>query len=165
MGRNLDDIIKSLPTERQAKISALADQKANEMLAVAATLTDVRKAVGKTQTEVAKVLGIKQNAVSQLEQRTDIYVSTLHRFLKSLEMTLELSVINKHGERITLPNFLTTLYTELATNDAPTVVRTKKAIPVRPLGAKSSSTGRVYVGKKPAAKKPHSMKTVSTRGN
>lgn len=55
---------------------------------------------------MAKQLGINQNAVSQLEKRSDTYVSPLRRFLKSLDMTLELSVIDKHGVRIDLPNFL-----------------------------------------------------------
>ncbi|RJG15705.1 XRE family transcriptional regulator [Massilia cavernae] len=106
MGRNLDEVIKSLPADRQAKIAALSQKKVEEMIAHAATLTDFRKAVGKTQAEVAKVLGINQNAVSQLEKRSDTYVSTLRRFLKSLGMTLELSVVAKNGVRIDLPNFL-----------------------------------------------------------
>lgn len=106
MGRNLDDVIKGLPTERQKKIAALSQKKIEEMIAHAATLTDFRKAVGKTQAEVAKELGINQNAVSQLERRSDTYVSTLRRFLKSLGLTLELSVLDKNGVRIDLQNFL-----------------------------------------------------------
>ena len=106
MGRNLDDVIKSLPADRQAKIATLSKNKIEEMIAHAATLSDVRKAVGKTQAEVAKELGIKQNAISQLEQRSDTYVSTLRRFLKSLGMRLELSVVADNGARIDLPNFL-----------------------------------------------------------
>jgi transcriptional regulator with XRE-family HTH domain len=106
MGRNLADIVKNLPTDRQKKIANLSQIKVEEMIAHAATLTDFRKAVGKTQAEVAKELGIKQNAVSQLEKRSDTYVSTLRRFLKSLGMTLELSVVARNGSRIDLPNFL-----------------------------------------------------------
>ena len=106
MGRNLDDIINGLPAERQAKIAALSQQKVEDMMAYAKTLADVRKAVGKTQTEVAKELGIKQHAVSQLEKRSDTYVSTLRRFLRSLGMKLELSVVAKNGARVDLPNFL-----------------------------------------------------------
>lgn len=106
MGRKLDDVIKSLPAGRQAKIAALAQEKRDEMLLQAATLTDFRKAVGKTQAEVAKQLGINQNAVSQLESRSDTYVSTLRRFLQALDLRLELSVIDKQGVRIDLPHFL-----------------------------------------------------------
>jgi len=106
MGRSLDEVIKDLPVQRQKKIAAAAQEKMADMLAQAATLTDFRKAVGKTQVEVANALGINQNAVSQLEKRSDTYVSTLRRYLQSMGMTLELSVLDKNGVRIELPNFL-----------------------------------------------------------
>ncbi|WP_332876348.1 helix-turn-helix domain-containing protein [Massilia sp. S19_KUP03_FR1] len=116
MGRNLDDIIHSLPAERQAKIARAADQKVADMLAHATTLAEFRKAVGKTQAEVASELGIGQNAVSQMEQRADTYVSTLRRYLKSLGMTLELSVVDKDGDRYDLPYFLPWQATGLEVN-------------------------------------------------
>jgi len=105
MGRSLDEVIGSLPADRQAKIAALAEKKVDEMIAHAATLTDFREAVGKTQVEFAEKLGITQNAASQLEKRSDTYVSTLRKYLQSLDMTLELSVVSKSGTRIALPNF------------------------------------------------------------
>lgn len=105
MGRKLNDIINRLPAERKAGIEALARQKTDEMLAYAQTLADFRKAVGKTQTEVATELGIKQHAVSQLERRSDIYVSTLQRFVQSLGMRLEFSLTTPAGVRIALQNF------------------------------------------------------------
>jgi DNA-binding XRE family transcriptional regulator len=64
MGRNLDDIIKSLPAKRQTKITTLSKQKVEEMIPHASTLSDFRKAVGKTQAEVVQELGINQNTVS-----------------------------------------------------------------------------------------------------
>ena len=105
MGRKLNEVIASLPTEQQLRIEVLAQQKIEETLAHARTLTDFRKAVGKTQAEVATVLGIKQHAVSQLEQRSDTYVSTLRKFLESLGMKLELAVVTDRGVKIELPNF------------------------------------------------------------
>lgn len=126
MGRNLDDIINSLPTDRQMKVTAASQQKIEEMLAHATTLTEFRKAVGKTQAEVAKSLGINQNAVSQLEKRSDTYVSTLRRFLESLGLTLELSVVNKEGVRIDLPGFLP-WSSSPSDNNAQSAVSTPKA--------------------------------------
>ncbi|MBB3193022.1 XRE family transcriptional regulator [Roseateles terrae] len=105
MGRQIDDIISSLPRERREKIDELAQQKVRDMVAHARTLNDFRRAVGKTQAEVAKELGIGQNAVSQLERRSDTYVSTLRGFLGALGLTLEMAVVAKNGERISLPNF------------------------------------------------------------
>ncbi|MBB5369022.1 MULTISPECIES: XRE family transcriptional regulator [unclassified Janthinobacterium] len=106
MGRKLEEVIDGLPVERQARIAALSQEKVAEMIAHASSLTDFRKAVGKTQAEVARELGIQQHAVSQLEKRSDTYVSTLRRFLQSLGMTLELSVVAQNGTRIELRNFL-----------------------------------------------------------
>ena len=105
MGRKLNDIINSLPAQRKAEVESLARKKVDDMLAYAKTLADFRKAVGKTQTEVASELGIKQHAVSQLEQRSDMYVSTLQRFVQSLGMRLEFSLTTANGVRIELRNF------------------------------------------------------------
>ncbi len=140
MGRNLDDVIKSLPADRQKKIAALSQKKIEEMIAHAATLTDFRKAVGKTQAEVAKNLGINQNAVSQLEKRSDTYVSTLRRFLKSLGLTLELSVLDKNGVRIDLQNFLQ-WSADSATADAETDVLVAES-PAKKAPAKKRTTAR-----------------------
>jgi transcriptional regulator with XRE-family HTH domain len=147
MGRKLDAVISSLPAERQAKITALSDKKVAEMMAHAKTLTDFRKALGKTQSEVAKSLGIKQNAVSQLEQRTDTYVSTLRRFMKSLGMTLEFSVVDKKGVRVGLHNFLPDL-------EKGSIIRETKAV-----NAVVSSS----VARKSAASVIYKKKTVGVR--
>jgi len=105
MGRKLNDVIASLPAQRQQKIEALAQAKAQEMLASARTLADIRKAVGKTQVEVAHALGVKQHAISQLEQRSDTYLSTFKRFLAGMGMQLELSVVTADGVRVELSEF------------------------------------------------------------
>lgn len=132
MGRKLEDVINSLPAERQARIAALSQEKVEEMIAHASSLTDFRKAVGKTQAQVARELGIQQHAVSQLEKRTDTYVSTLRRFLQSLGMTLELSVVAQNGTRIELRNFLRPQETEA--EEPPAAAATpgkKKTVPTR----------------------------------
>jgi DNA-binding XRE family transcriptional regulator len=102
MGRTLKEVMKTLPASRRAKVESLAQKKVEEMLTHAKTLKDFRKAVGKTQVQVAESLGIKQHAVSQLEQRSDTYVSTLQKFLG---MRLELSVVTAQGIKIELPSF------------------------------------------------------------
>ena len=117
MARDLDDIIASLPRARQKKIIERSAQKVEEMMAHAKTLTDVRNSFGKTQVEVGEVLGIKQNAVSQLEKRSDTYVSTLRKFLKSLGLYLELSVVSKSGERFDLPNLFLANWTGETTGE------------------------------------------------
>ncbi len=158
MSRNLDDIIKSLPAKRQTKIAALSKQKVEKMIAHAATLSDFRKAVGKTQVEVAHELGIKQNAVSQLEKRSDTYVSTLRRLLKSLGITLELSVVDKNGSRIDLPNFHPWQDIDASASDAKTYSddgsvsgRKATAAPTRKTGKKTVPTKRIIAPTKSAS--------------
>ena len=156
MGRNLDDIIEGLPKERQKKINELSAQKVEDMLTHAKTLTDFRKAVGKTQAEVAKELGIKQNAVSQLEKRSDTYVSTLRRFLKTLDLNLELAVVAKNGVRVNLPNFLPWREAEAFPADSPLFAPVAKA-PARKAVAARGSHFKMAAAKKspsePAKKK------------
>lgn len=43
----------------------------------------LREAREMTQVHPAKVLGVNQAAVSKLERRADMYVSTLQRFVKA----------------------------------------------------------------------------------
>ena len=148
MGRNLNEVIASLPADRQAKIAALTQKKVEEMIAHAATLTDFRKAVGKTQAEVAKGLGINQNAVSQLEKRSDTYVSTLRRFLDSLGLKLELSVIDKNGVRIDLPNFLQ-LQAGSAVNESEVLAAAAKT-PARKIAAKPDPAKKIAAKASPA---------------
>lgn len=146
MGRSLDEVIGSLPKKRQVRIEALAEGKIRDMLAEARTLTDIRNAVGKTQVSVAKELGIGQNAVSQLEQRSDTYVSTLRRFLQTLGMELELSVVTREGVRYELNSFHPWQEAE-AIAEAATEGRSSKSI------AQFSGTERRQdAGKKVAAK-------------
>jgi transcriptional regulator with XRE-family HTH domain len=143
MGRNLDEVINSLPAERQSAIAEATRKKVEDMLTHAETLTDFRKAVGKTQAEVAKALGINQNAVSQLEKRSDTYVSTLRRFLKSLGLTLELSVLDKNGLRIELPNFFRT--DSDSASDGADVPSTPATVSVRKIARKNASASQAAV--------------------
>ncbi len=55
-----------------------------------ATLRQVREARERSQEEVAKKLHIKQAAVSKLERRTDMYLSTLRGFIEAMGGKLEI---------------------------------------------------------------------------
>ena len=106
MGKTIQQLIRELPPESQAEVKAKSAVLQREMLAAAKSLDDLRKAVGKTQVEVAQTLGVKQNAVSQLEKRNEVYVSTLQKFVGALDMHLEVALRTKDGVRIEMPFFL-----------------------------------------------------------
>jgi transcriptional regulator with XRE-family HTH domain len=54
-------------------------------------LDELREAREMTQVHLAKVLGVNQAAVSKLERRTDMYVSTLHDFVKAMGGELKIT--------------------------------------------------------------------------
>lgn len=82
MARKLDDILAKLPQQRQDRIEARAMELA--------TLKDLRLAAEKTQVELAATLGLRQDAISRLEKRSDMLLSTLRHYVEGMGGTLEL---------------------------------------------------------------------------
>ena len=54
-------------------------------------LDELRDAREMTQVHLAKILGVNQAAVSKLERRADMYVSTLQDFVKALGGELKIT--------------------------------------------------------------------------
>ncbi len=65
-------------------------------------LRSVREAIGKTQEEIARAAEMDQGDVSRLEQRDDVKVSTLRRYVRALGAKLELVVVLKTGHKMRL---------------------------------------------------------------
>ncbi len=86
MPRQIDQVIAALPENERVKIAA----RAQELISEEMSLQDLRKALGKTQTAIAKRLKVGQDAVSKLEARSDMYISTLRKALKAMGGELEL---------------------------------------------------------------------------
>ena len=82
MAKNLDDVLKALPAKRRAKIQARAGELA--------TLKDLRMAASQTQQELARTLGVRQDTISRLEQRSDMLLSTMRRYVEAMGGTLDL---------------------------------------------------------------------------
>ncbi len=93
MGRTLKEIMDSLPAARRRQIEA----RAKELIAEELSLQDLRKAMGKTQVQMAKKLGVGQDAISRVEQRADMLLSTLGDYVKG--MGGELSLIAEFPNR------------------------------------------------------------------
>lgn len=80
MGRTLEQVIRSLPKARRAKVEA----RAAELIAEEMTLRDLRKAMRTSQTKIAKLLGTNQAGVSKLERRADMLLSTLRAYVEAM---------------------------------------------------------------------------------
>ncbi|MDD9980239.1 MAG: helix-turn-helix transcriptional regulator [Gammaproteobacteria bacterium] len=86
MGLNVEDVIAELdPAERRQVEEMAAAFIAEEM-----TLRELRKARHLTQVSVARELGVSQDAVSRLEQRSDLLLSTLRRTVEAMGGSLSL---------------------------------------------------------------------------
>ena len=75
MALDVEDAFAGLDPERLRRI----EDGAAELIADEMTLRELRKARALTQASVARELGISQNAISRLEQRSDLLLSTLRR--------------------------------------------------------------------------------------
>jgi len=86
MPKTLKQAIAALPKEERERV----EKRSRQLIAEEMSLQDLRKAVGKTQTAVARRLRVGQDAVSKLETRSDMYISTLRGFVKAMGGELEL---------------------------------------------------------------------------
>ena len=82
MARKLDDVMATLPKERQHRVEARAMELA--------TLKDLRQAAQQTQEQLAATLGVGQDTISRLEKRSDMLLSTLRHYVESMGGKLEL---------------------------------------------------------------------------
>ena len=62
------------------------------------TLDQLREARNLTQVSLAKVLNVNQGAVSRMEKRTDMYVSTLRNFIQAMGGQLQVKAVFPEGE-------------------------------------------------------------------
>ena len=101
--RGNDHLDRLLSDPQVAADVAEANAAAEEMDRVyAMNLAMIRKAAQMTQVEVAKRLGVGQAAVSRLESREDMLLSTLYDYLTATGADAASIVITVHGQRIEL---------------------------------------------------------------
>jgi hypothetical protein len=88
MGRTRQEIIAGLPAERRTKIEIRAAELQGEVEGLKA----LRLLTQRSQEQIAQSLGVKQPSVLKIERQTDLYLSTLRRFVEAAGGTLELRV-------------------------------------------------------------------------
>ena len=93
MAHKWKDIRNPLSPEAELRIQQSVIEAAAVM-----TLHQLREARSLTQVNLAKVLRINQGAVSKMEKRADMYVSTLRNFIQAMGGQLQVKAIFPEGE-------------------------------------------------------------------
>ncbi len=83
--RSFEELRARMSAEAQVKAEAEAQRLGEEM-----DLAEVRRALKLSQEEIGQTLQIKQGSVAKIEKRTDMYVSTLRRFIEAMGGELEI---------------------------------------------------------------------------
>lgn len=88
MGKTLKEKLEELSNERRKKI----EEEANLLIAEEMTRQQLRLALKLTQEQMAEYLQVDQGNVSRLEQRTDLMLSTLRKYIAAMGGELKLVV-------------------------------------------------------------------------
>ena len=85
MAKSFSALKAKLSPERTAKIDLRIQEAMAEM-----PLTELRHARRLTQEQIAKSMKVKQASVSKMEGQTDMYISTLRKYIKAMGGELEI---------------------------------------------------------------------------
>jgi DNA-binding XRE family transcriptional regulator len=92
MAKNFKELQAKMPPERRARSEAKAKRMIEEM-----ALDELREARELTQEQLARALKINQAAVSKMERRTDMYLSTLQGVIRAMGGELEIRAVFPDG--------------------------------------------------------------------
>ena len=97
--RPFSDLTKDFAPERRQRIDEMKSELLAEM-----PLHELRRARAMTQRDLARTLNVNQPAVSKLEQRTDVYVSSLRSYIEAVGGRLKIVAEFPEGE-VAITNF------------------------------------------------------------
>lgn len=92
MAKNFKNLQAQMSPTSRARSEAKAERLIQEM-----ALDELRAARALTQEHLSTILGVKQSAISKLERRADMYVSTLRHFIEAMGGQLEIRAVFPDG--------------------------------------------------------------------
>lgn len=88
MAKKFSELYNKIPAERRARIEKQVREERRKI-----ALSEMRKARSLTQNAIAEQLHIDQGAVSRLEKRADMYLSTLRSYVEATGGRLEVRAV------------------------------------------------------------------------
>ncbi len=98
MGKTLKDKLQELSPQRRKKI----EEESTKLIAEEMTRQQLRQARDLTQKQMAEFLQVDQGNISRLEQRTDLMLSTLQKYIAAMGGELKLIVEFPNRPPVTL---------------------------------------------------------------
>ncbi len=93
MAKNFKNLREKMSPGARERARELSKKYRAEM-----ALDELREARDMTQQHLARILGINQAAVSKMERRTDMYISTLQDFVRAMGGQLVITAAFPEGE-------------------------------------------------------------------
>ncbi|WP_421524526.1 XRE family transcriptional regulator [Pseudomonas yamanorum] len=99
MAKKFSELQARMTPQARADAERILQQHLKEM-----PLHELRKAQKMSQDTLAKALNINQAAVSKMERRTDMYISTLRNYIRAMGGELEIVATFPDGQ-VKIENF------------------------------------------------------------
>ena len=99
MAKSFQNLIEKMPEECRNRVEAKKQEILTEI-----RLGELRQAFKLTQRQLADTLKVNQAAISKIESQSDMYISTLRRFLSAMGGELKIVAEFPHGQ-VTITQF------------------------------------------------------------
>ena len=93
MAKSFNKLVEKMSQSSKDKIKQRTMELRKEM-----ALNELRQAVELTQKQLADVLKMNQAAISKMEHQSDMYISTLRRFLEAMGANLKIIASFPEGD-------------------------------------------------------------------
>ncbi len=100
MARNFKELHDKLYAKMSPEERAESDARLKADIAEIRSMDELREARSLTQTQLAQVLKVSQGAVSKVERRADMYISTLRSYVRAMGGDMQIRAIFPDGEVI-----------------------------------------------------------------
>jgi len=92
MAKNFKELQAKMSPEARARSESKAERMIQEM-----ALDELRTALDLTQEQLAEALHVRQAAISKVERRSDMFISTLRKIIEAMGGELEIRAILPGG--------------------------------------------------------------------